>query len=131
MRESLLALAAAVVLCAADGCVFRELIVISEPPGADVYLDGEPVGRTPYSGRFEHYGTRRLVLRKEGYKARVEVVRLEVPWYQYFPLDVFTDLLCPLAIYDTHEFSYRLEPVGGIPEGLKGRAEGAFGGRGR
>lgn len=109
-----------------EGCVLREFVIESEPSGAEVYLDGARIGKTPLKRSFEHYGTHRVVLRmpkETGYLARVGKVHLKVPWWQFFPLDFITEILLPFKITDRHTFFFRLEKVGEIPADLKKKAE--------
>ncbi|MCX7703158.1 MAG: PEGA domain-containing protein, partial [Planctomycetota bacterium] len=51
------------------GCVLREFLIQSEPAGAEVFLDGRYIGKTPLKQSFDFYGTHRVVLRKNGYIA--------------------------------------------------------------
>ena len=109
-----------------EGCVLREFTIESEPSGAEVYLDGVRIGKTPLKRSFEHYGTHRVVLRMPkgtGYLACVGKVRLKVPWWQIFPLDFITEVLLPFKITDRQTFFFRLEKVGQIPDELKKKAE--------
>ncbi len=49
----------------------------SEPPAADVYIDGKTVGETPYEGNFP-IGEHKLVLRKEGYFEHSENLKVDI-----------------------------------------------------
>jgi tetratricopeptide (TPR) repeat protein len=44
----------------------QQLLVYSDPEGAEVYVDGQPRGRTPFAGVFPH-GAHRLMVTKSGY----------------------------------------------------------------
>ncbi|MFL5261197.1 MAG: PEGA domain-containing protein [Anaeromyxobacteraceae bacterium] len=44
----------------------QQLLVHSDPEGAEVYVDGQPRGRTPFAGVFPH-GAHRLSVLKPGY----------------------------------------------------------------
>jgi hypothetical protein len=88
----------------------RELVVLSDPPGAIVRLDERIVGMTPYHHPFEEYGSRRLTLYRTGYRTLSELVKLKPPWYAYFPLDYISEVLIPIGWHDTHEFRFTLEP---------------------
>jgi len=113
-------------LFALAGCVVRTLTIRSEPQGADVWLDGQYLGKTPVKLRYNHYGSRLLLLRKEGYHARVCLLKIAPPWYQVFPLDIFTDLLLPFVIEDSRSVNLKLSAQGEEPpEGLLQRAEEA------
>jgi hypothetical protein len=83
-------------LCSSmTGCVFRRMTVRSDPPGALVMVDGEEVGYTPCSVPFVYYGTREITLVKPGYQTLTTMQKVQTPWYQYFPLEFFTDNFSP------------------------------------
>jgi hypothetical protein len=118
----------AALLC---GCVERRIYVRSDPPGADVYIDGEHVGVTraekdpqgPFYVNFAYYGTREFTLRKAGYTTRSGVIELKTPWYEYPPMDFFAEVLAPWKIVDRHEINEKLEPARpGDPDELYLRA---------
>lgn len=106
------------------GCVHRRLTVNSNPPGARVLLDGEEVGETPTSVDFTHYGTREIVLQKDGYDTLKTMQTVPPPWYQIPPLDFFADNLLPYQLTNRHEFSYQLQPSPTVTstQGLRERA---------
>ncbi|MBZ0135949.1 MAG: PEGA domain-containing protein [Planctomycetes bacterium] len=99
------------------GCVERRIYIRSEPAGADVYIDGEYVGRTraedhvdgPLYANFVFYGTREYTIRKPGYETASGVVKLETPWYEYPPLDFFAEVLVPYPIVDEHFVEVTME----------------------
>jgi hypothetical protein len=78
------------------------LIVTSEPSGARVLLDGTEIGQTPLTEPFLHYGTRRLTFYLDGYLTHSEVIEMRPPWYGYFPLDLFSEVLVPFGWRDEH-----------------------------
>lgn len=98
-------------LVASSGCVVRELIIKSDPPGATVYLNGRKTGVTPLTKTFDFYGARQVELRLDGYKTTREIVSPSVPWYEFFPLDLFFELLLPVRLYNRHEYTYTLEAL--------------------
>jgi hypothetical protein len=108
-----------IVLLLCTGCVERRIYVRSEPPGADVYIDGEKVGVTrpenhedgPFYVTFSYYGSREYTLRKPGYQTQSGTVQLVVPWYEYPPMDLFAEVLAPWIIVDKHEIKVKLEPA--------------------
>ena len=51
--------------------------VRSEPNNADVFIDGQQVGKTPYEGTFP-LGAHRLILRKEGYFEQAEDLNIDI-----------------------------------------------------
>ncbi len=111
-------------LCSASGCVYRRLVVRSDPPGAQVILDGQEVGTTPAAIPFTYYGTRQLTLVKPGYETRTELVKIPAPWYQWMPIDFVSDNFLPRQVNDRHEIAWQLNPQGIVPqEKLQERAD--------
>lgn len=97
------------------GCVERWLHVRPDPPGpAAVYVDGAYAGTTagdePLVVPFETYGARVVTVRRPGFVPARREVALDPPWYQYPPIDLFSDLLWPGTIEDVREVRIRLEP---------------------
>ena len=97
---------------ALPACVTRSFTVDSDPPGAEVWLDGRRAGTTPYREEFISYGVRTVDLRLEGHLRDVREFELERPWWEYFPIDFFADLLCPVALNDEHALRVELLPAG-------------------
>ena len=105
MRILLLALP--LLLC---GCVERALVIESEPPGAEVWMDGEKAGTTPIRIPFVHYGGREITLTKGGYALEKGVHPVKPPWYERFPIDFLTENLWPWTLVDERKFSFALKP---------------------
>lgn len=105
---ALLPLAALLGACAT---VEKTLVIDSDPPGAQVRLDGRVVGTTPYRAPFDSWGTRGLVLEKEGYRLRRESLPIDRPWWQATPLDLFFEVFYPGTIRVARAFSFPLEPL--------------------
>lgn len=107
------------ILC---GCVLRSLTINSEPSGAMVYLDDEPIGETPVTTTFTYYGTRKITLEKtdaEGrllYERKIVYEKIKPPFYQIFPLDFFSELVIPAKLKDEHYLSYQLDPLAQLPK---------------
>lgn len=93
------------------GCVERRFVVISDPPGALVLRSGQPMGAAPADDHFVYYGTYHFTLIKDGYATLQVDQPVPAPWYEYFPLEFFTENLWPFHIVDRREFTYKLEPV--------------------
>jgi hypothetical protein len=85
------------------GCVERKFMIRSEPEGARVRVNGVLRGTTPLEIPFNDYGVVRLEAEPmdldgdgfpefAGFSGPFE---LEAPWYQWFPLDFFSDNLWP------------------------------------
>jgi hypothetical protein len=109
-----IALLAALVL-PAGGCVRRRLNVRSNPPGALVYVDNRQIGTTTCSVDFTYYGTREIRLIKPGYEALAVNQPIPTPWYQYPPLDFFSENLVATKIRDNRTVTYDLAPQVIVP----------------
>jgi len=90
--------------------VDRYVTIKSEPAGVRVLVDNEEVGTTPYTFRFVHYGTRKFTLIADGYRTVEAMEKIKPPWYQWFPIDFFTELILPVKIEDRRTYVYILEP---------------------
>ncbi len=90
------------------GCVHRRMTIRSDPPGAQVLLEGEPIGFAPTSTNFDYYATREITLVKDGYETLTTLQKVRTPWYQRFPLDFISDNLLPFRVTNRHEFTYKL-----------------------
>lgn len=93
----------------------RRLTVRSDPPGAAVVVDGREIGTTPVSLDYTYYATREITLIRDGYKTVTMPLKLQTPWYQYFPLEFFSDNLAFTHIRDKREVLYQLEPEEMVP----------------
>lgn len=93
------------------GCVTRTLSITSEPTGARVMLNGQPVGKTPVKLGFRHHGTYRVELRKDGYRPVTAALRLKRKFYEYAGPDFFVEVLWPGEIHDRRAAHYKLEKI--------------------
>ena len=105
MRRLLLALPVLL-----SGCVERALVIESEPPGAEIWVDGERSGTTPARLPFSHYGAREITLTKGGYALEKGVHPVKAPWYEHFPIDFLSENLWPWTVVDERKFSFALKP---------------------
>lgn len=92
------------------GCVERRMEILSDPPGARVFLDEKPIGETPVNHNFHFYGQRSIRVYKKGYEVVKKPVVFKPPIHQIFPLDFFVEFLWPFTITDEHFFQYTLQP---------------------
>jgi hypothetical protein len=110
MRRStglaLLALSSALL----GGCVERRYVITSDPPGALVLRNGQPLGATPVDDHFVYYGDYDFTLVKEGYETMQAKQNIPAPYYQVFPLDIVSEIILPWQIQDVRRFHYKLEP---------------------
>lgn len=84
------------------------MTILSDPPGAQVLLDGEEIGFTPASVDFTYYGTHEITLVKDGYETLKTLQTVPAPWYQVPPLDFLSDNFLLTHITDRHTFLYPL-----------------------
>jgi len=105
------------------GCVERILQVRTEPPRASITVNAENAGSTGDDGllehRFTYYGTVDVTARAAGHLSRRELVTLDPPWYQIFPIDFFAEVVVPWTIRDLHEVDLRLDPAPEMDERLR------------
>ncbi len=110
----LVSLAAALLLATASaGCVKRSLIVETDPPGAQLWINGRPMGKTPVNYSFVTHGRYKLYLEKAGFKPLTTREMVKAPVYQWIPLDFIFEWLLPFRLEDKHLFQYALtaQPV--------------------
>jgi len=99
-------------ICAGSlaGCVERRYVIYSDPPGAVVMRNGQMIGQTPVDDHFVYYGKYNFTLVKEGFETQQIEQEIASPWYEYFPLDFFSENIIPWRITDRRTFTYKLEP---------------------
>jgi hypothetical protein len=93
------------------GCVERRYVVTSDPPGAFVLRNNDPIGATPADDHFIYYGKYHFTLIKDGYATLQVSEPISTPWYEYFPLDFISEALVPWKIDDVRRFHYQLTPL--------------------
>jgi hypothetical protein len=117
---------AALGLLLLGGCTDRFINLRTEPPDAVVFLDGKVVGRTPCEIPFTWYGDRELVLQKDGFRTKSQILKISAPWWQWPIFDILTDVVLPFRFTDRHEFAIALDPRSQDPkeaEEVRKRAE--------
>jgi len=60
--------------------------------------------------RDSYYGTREVTLIKDGFETQTYPAVLKTPWYQWIPLDFFSDNLMPYQVTNRHRFTYQMQP---------------------
>lgn len=107
----------------ASGCVRRRLTVRSFPPGAQVFVDDQDIGSTPCSSAFVYYGSRKIMLVKDGYRTETFYQPINAPWYQIPPLDFISENLTFSETRDERVIDVRLTPQENVsPQDLLNRA---------
>ena len=91
------------------------MTVMSNPPGATVYLDDKEIGRTPFSTNFNHYGKREFRVVKQGYETKTELVPVRAPWYQWVGFDFVSEVLLPGKLTDHKYFEFDLQQERIVP----------------
>lgn len=98
------------VLAASTGCVQRRLIVRTQPEGAFLTIDQQPIGYTPVAVPFTYYGTREIKLEKDGFKTVEVRQRIRPPWYERIPVSFFAEHFSPRELRDERVLDFQLEP---------------------
>jgi hypothetical protein len=94
----------------ACGCVERRYTVRTDPPGAQVIVNGESLGPTPASHNFYYYGDREVTLVADGYATKTLIQPINAPWWDNYLTEFFSENLVPFVIRDEREFTYKMEP---------------------
>lgn len=94
----------------ATGCVERRYVITTDPPGAIVLRNGQPIGATPVDDHFLYYGKYHFTVIKEGYETLQVDQDIKPPWYEIFPIEIFSEIFTPYQTIDRREFHYQLEP---------------------
>jgi hypothetical protein len=100
------------VACAfsAGGCVEQSMTIETDPPNALVYLNDQEVGRAPLTRDFMWYGDYDVNVRLDGYETLKTHQKVTAPAWNWFPLDLISDLL-PVTLHDHRHFAYTLKPL--------------------
>jgi PEGA domain-containing protein len=107
--------AALVVVLPLCGCVERFLKIDSDPPGAHLYVNGVDRGVAPVEVPFTYYGTMRVDAWLDTATDRrpgvTQLVDLPTPWYEVFPLELFSELFDPVTHVDGHAVTIAIPPA--------------------
>ncbi len=105
------------------GCVYREIEIMTRPPGARVEFDGQVLEqKSPVRFPFYWYGSHEIVVQKPGYFRERLRIHIAPPWYEQFPIDLFTELLWPGQLYIIHSYPLALDrelPMDDVPDDEK------------
>jgi hypothetical protein len=107
----ILATAALVLAAAAAGCVRRTMTIRTAPEGATVYLNDTDLGQSPVTVDFTWYGDYDLAFEKDGCETTRTNWKINAPWYQIPPIDLFAETMIPFTLHDHREFEQDLTPA--------------------
>src|SRR5262249_3082859 len=88
------------VALALTGCVERRMLIVSDPPGATVFVNGENVGLSPASVPFTYNGKYDVTLVRDGYQTKTYEAVVPRRWFEFFPIDFGAEVLYPGHIQD-------------------------------
>src|SRR5205814_1538252 len=103
-----------VVALLTGGCVERRFVIESDPPGALVLMNGQPLGTTPVDGYFTYYGNYRFTLIKDGYETAHVDQTIASTWYEYPGVDFVSENVYPGKLEDVRRYRYCLQPLGQV-----------------
>ena len=106
------------ILLGTTGCVQRRLIIRSQPEGAFVTIDRQPIGLTPLSVPYTYSGTRDVQLEKDGYQTIKVQQRIDPTWYERFPISLVTENFWPRELRDERLLDFQMEPKVQVQENL-------------
>ncbi len=92
------------------GCVRRRMTVRTAPAGAVVSIDNQLIGTSPAASSFTYYGTREILIEKDGYRTERIKRKINPPWYQFPGLDFISETLWPWEIRDERIIDVELVP---------------------
>lgn len=108
----------ALVMLVSIGCVQRRLQIRSQPEGAFVSIDRQPVGSTPLSVPYTYSGSREIQLEMDGFKTvRVEQ-NVRPAWFDRFPISLISNNFAFREIRDDRVFDFELEPKESVNESV-------------
>ncbi len=93
------------------GCVDRRFVVETNVPGAQISVDGTPIGPSPADSRWEYAGSYQFTASAPGYQPLAKRVRFKARWYQYPPFDLIAEVFWPFRIEDVRRVYLELEPM--------------------
>jgi PEGA domain len=96
-----------------SACVRKRMTIRTNPPGAMVYVDKQPIGLTPVSSNFTYYGTRNIEIIRDGFRTERFLRKFSPVWYEIPPLDFVSETLWPFELRDERIIDVQLtqEPV--------------------
>lgn len=105
-----------VCLASSLGCIRKRMTIRTNPPGAMVYIDKQPIGLTPVSTTFTYYGTRSFEIVRDGYRTEKFLRKINPPWYAIPPLDFASETLWPFEQRDERIIDVQMSPEPVVPK---------------
>lgn len=102
-----MALLFTVSLCLA-GCVKRSILIETDPPGAQLWINEHEIGKTPVLYEFITHGRYKFRLEKPGFKPITAREMIRAPIYEWIGIDFVAEWVLPLHLKDFHHFRYTL-----------------------
>ena len=90
------------------GCVKRSIIIQTDPPAANVWINEHLMGRSPVTYEFITHGRYKFQIEKNGFQPIVVREMVRAPIYQWIPLDFIFEWMVPVHLEDKHSFRYVL-----------------------
>ena len=100
-----------VMLLFGAGCVERKMVITSEPSGADVWVNEQWHGKTPYELPFKHYGVFSVRIEAVGYYPMYVKEPVSAPLYEKPGLDLVSEAAVPGTIHDNRAMHYVLQKI--------------------
>ncbi len=106
---SFFAMTMGLTLCLA-GCVKRSILIETDPPGAQLWINEHAIGKTPVLYEFITHGRYKFRLEKSGFKPITAREMIRAPIYEWIGIDFAAEFILPLHLKDFHHFHYTLTP---------------------
>ncbi len=93
------------------GCVERNMVITSEPSGADIWVNDQWHGKTPFELPFKHYGVFSIRLEAEGYYPMYVKEPVAAPAYERLGIDLISEAAIPATIHDERNMHYVMQKI--------------------
>ena len=100
----------ALALGALAGCVDRRFVVTTNQPGAQIFIDGKPLGPSPVDSSWQYAGNYEFTALAPGYEPLHQTVRFAPKFYMFPPFDLIAETLYPGRIEDVRRVTLTLLP---------------------
>ncbi len=121
MRSRFTWIVLALMIATQGGCVRRTITVVSDPPGALVWLNDREIGRTPVTTDFLFYGRYDIRLFLDGYEPVQTFADAKAPWWDSLGLDLAAEAM-PAEPHAKIVWNFTLMPVDSLEPELLSRA---------